>query len=196
MLRAYSKNNTKTGYVQGMGFVSALFLTYMDEEASFWLLNSLMDSYKMEGFYLPSFPELPRSFYKLLSLMKKFIPKIYEHLMHKNIQVSPSMYAAQWFITLFTVNFKFEILVRVFDFFLCEGIKVVYRIGLAILKINEEKFLKAKQLEDVMGVFKEAYDNLNADELFNVAFNFGITRKQILVNLNLKKRNMKRGMMI
>ena len=181
MLRAYSKNNTKTGYVQGMGFISALFLTYMDEEASFWLLNSLMDNYKMEGFYLPSFPELPRSFYKLLSLMKKFIPKIHEHLIHKTRGVSPSMYASQWFITLFTVNFKFEILVRVFDFFFCEGIKIVYRLGLAILKINEDKFLRAKQLEDVMAVFKGAYDNLNAEELFTIAFNFSITRKQILV---------------
>jgi hypothetical protein len=91
------------------------------------------------------------------------------------------MYAAQWFITLFTVNFKYEILVRVFDFFLCEGIKVIYRLGLAIMKINEERFLKAQQLEEVMGMFKNIYDNLDTEELINVAFDFGLSRKHIEV---------------
>lgn len=164
-----------------MGFISALFLTYMDEEASFWLLNSLMENYQMEGYFLPSFPELPRSFYKFLSLLKKHVPRVYEHLLHKNIQVFPSMYAAQWFITLFTVNFKYEILVRIFDFFLCEGIKVIYRLGLAIMKINEEKITRAKQLEEVMGLFKILYDNLDPEELFTVAFDFGISRKHLQV---------------
>jgi len=102
-----------------------------------------------------------------------------------NGRVFPSMYAAQWFITLFTVNFKYEILVRIFDFFLCEGIKVVYRLGLAIMKINEEKFLKAKQLEEIMGIFKSVYDNLDPDELFNVAFDFGFSRKHLQVTINL-----------
>lgn len=42
VLTCYSKFNKNTGYVQGMGFISALFLTYMDEESSFYLLHSLM----------------------------------------------------------------------------------------------------------------------------------------------------------
>jgi len=180
VLRAFAKYNTKTGYVQGMGFISALFLTYMDEESSFWMLNSLMENFEMEGFYLPAFPELPRAFYKFLSLVKKHIPKVYEHLMHKNRLITPSMYASQWFITLFTVNFKFEILVRLFDFFLCEGMKVIYRLGLALLKINEQKFLRAKQLEEVMAVFKTAYDIADAEELFSIAFDFSISRKHII----------------
>lgn len=154
----------------------------MDEEASFWLLNSLMEHYKMEGYFLISFPELPRSFYKFLCLLKKHIPKVYEHLIDQKRQVYPSMYAAQWFITLFTVNFKYEILVRVFDFFLSEGVKVIYRLGLALIKINEEKFLKSKQLEEVMQVFKGVYDNIDGEELFSVAFDFSISKKHLQVN--------------
>lgn len=164
-----------------MGFISALFLTYMDEEASFWLLNSLMENYKMEGFFLLSFPELPRSFYRFLCLLRKHVPRVFEHLLNKNIQVFPSMYASQWFLTLFTVNFKYEILVRVFDFFLCEGIKVIYRLGLALIKINEEKFIKAKYLEEIMFLFKGIYDNVDYEVLFSVAFDFSISKKELEV---------------
>lgn len=173
--------NTRTGYVQGMGFLSALFLTYMNEEASFWVLNSLMENYNMEGYFLFSFPELRRSFYIFLCLLRKHMPKVHEHLLNKNMQVYPSMYAAQWFITLFTVNFKYDILVRVFDVFLTEGIKVIYRLGLALIKLNQEKILKAKQLEDIMEIFKELYEVSDREELFSVAFGFGISRKHLEV---------------
>ena len=180
VLRAYSKYNNRTGYVQGMGFISALFLTYMDEEASFWLLNSLMENYKVEGYFLPRFPELRRSFYIFLSLLKKHVPKVYEHLLHKDRQISPSMYASQWFITLFSVNFRYEILVRVFDCFLCEGIKIIYRVALALMKINQDTILKARQLENVMEVFKRIYD-VDCEQLLTVGFDFWICRKDLEV---------------
>lgn len=118
-----------------MGFIAALLLTYMDEESTFWMIHSLMVKYKMKGYYLKDFPELQKSFYKLLCLMKKHLPKIYEH--YKKEQVFPSMYACQWFISIFSVNFKFDTLVRIFDVFLLEGEKILYRIALAILKIHE-----------------------------------------------------------
>jgi len=123
-----------------MGFICALLLTYMEEESVFWILNSLIDKYKMEGFYLPHFPGLEESFYILLALMKKHIPKVYD--LFKRFNLHPSMYASQWFITIFAVNLKFDILVRIFDVFLLEGEKILYRFALAILKINEGELKK------------------------------------------------------
>ena len=116
-----------------------------------------------------------------LRIWMKKLPRVFEHLLNKNIQVFPSMYASQWFLTLFTVNFKYEILVRVFDFFLCEGIKVIYRLGLALIKINEEKFIKAKYLEEIMFLFKGIYDNVDYEVLFSVAFDFSISKKELEV---------------
>lgn len=135
MLRAYSKHNKKIGYVQGMGFISALLLTYMEEETAFWILNSLIIKYKMEGFYLLNFPGLEKSFYIMLSLLKKHVPKVYD--IFKKYNLHPSMYASQWFITIFAVNLKFDILVRIFDVFLLEGQKILYRFALGILKLSE-----------------------------------------------------------
>ena len=80
-LKAYSKFNKEIGYVQGMGFLCAVFLTYMDEESAFWVLHSIMDSpkYNLKGLYQNNFPDLKLTFYKFMSLLKKHLNKIYEH---------------------------------------------------------------------------------------------------------------------
>jgi hypothetical protein len=179
VLRAYAKFNPATGYVQGMGFIAALLLTYMDEESTFWMIHSLIMKYNLKGFYMKDFPELKHSFYKLLCLLKKHIPLLYEHF--RKHSVHPSMYACQWFISIFSVNFKFDILVRIFDVFLLEGEKILYRFALAILKLNEERLLKAKAFENIMALFKGMYEHITADDLINRAFKFSISRKQILV---------------
>lgn len=51
-----------------------------------------------------------------------------------------------------------------------EGPKTMFRVALAILSINEAKLLK----EDIAGVFnilRTYHEQINIDELWNVAFN-------------------------
>ena len=48
------------------------------------------------------------------------------------------MFLMQWFFSLFTINLPYNILMRMFDIYLYEGEKVLYRIGLAILKMKEK----------------------------------------------------------
>ena len=179
VLSNYSKHNKKTGYVQGMGFIAAVFLTYMDEESSFYMLDSLMDKYKLEGFYLPGFPELKKTFYILLNLEKKFVPKVYE--LFKKEGMIPSMYASEWFICLFSRNLEFNGLVRIFDVFLLEGYKVIYRFSLAFLKIKEDEFLKGKDgLASIMQTINKSYENIDIENLFKIAFGFSISRKDLV----------------
>ena len=178
VLSYYSKYNTDTGYVQGMGFIVAVFLTYMDEESSFFMLHSLMKKYNMEGFYLPGFPILKKTFYILLNLEKKFLPKIYE--LFKKEGMIPSMYASEWFICLFSRNLEFKSLVRIFDIFLLEGYKVIYRFALAFLKLKEDKFMAGKDgLASIMQTINECTENVDIDKMFKIAFGFSISRNFI-----------------
>ena len=178
VLSNYSKYNTATGYVQGMGFIAAVFLTYMDEESSFFMLHSLMKKYELEGFYLPGFPELKKTFYILLNLEKKFIPKIYE--LFKKEGMIPSMYASEWFICLFSRNLEFNGLVRIFDVFILEGYKVIYRFSLAFLKLKENEFLKGKDgLASIMQTINQCLENVDIENLFKIAFGFSLSRKDL-----------------
>ena len=143
VLANYSKFNKVLGYVQGMGYLVAIFLLYMDEESSFYMLHSLVKNYGFEGLYKEGFPELKKKFYVLLNLEKKYIPKIYDIFKRDGVYVS--IYASQWFLCLFTKDLKPSILVRIFDVFLFEGYKVIYRFALAFLKLKEKAFISNKK---------------------------------------------------
>ena len=155
-----------------------LFLTYMDEESSFFLLDSLLKYYNLEGFFLPNFLKLKGTFYIFLNLLKKYMPKVYT--LFKKEELVLSMYATEWFICVFSRSLKFNSLVRVFDVFLLEGYTILYRIALAFIKINENKFLeKNAGLEYFMEVFKTLFDDIDPDLLIKTAFRFSITVKTI-----------------
>ena len=178
VLSNYSKYNKVLGYVQGMGYLAAIFLLYMDEESSFYMLHSLVKNYGFEGLYKEGFPDLKKKFYVLLNLEKKFIPKIYD--IFKRDGVFISIYASQWFLCLFAKDLKPNILVRIFDVFLFEGFKVIYRFALAFLKLKEKEFISNKKgIFYSMNTIKLLFDNIDIDELFKVAFSFSLSRSHI-----------------
>ena len=82
----------------------------------------------------------------------------------------PTMWAAQWLLTIFTYSWPFPVVVRVWDAFLCEGWKVVFRVALAALKLAEPDLVRAAAFEDVMAVFKALPARLDADALLAKAF--------------------------
>ena len=178
VLSNYSKYNKVLGYVQGMGYLAAIFLLYMDEESAFYMLHSLVKNYGFEGLYKEGFPDLKKKFYVLLNLEKKYIPKIYD--IFKRDGVFISIYASQWFLCLFAKDLKPNILVRIFDVFLFEGFKVIYRFSLAFLKLKEKAFISNKKgIFYSMNTIKLLFDNIDIDELFKVAFSFSLSRSNI-----------------
>ena len=176
VLLAYSKYNKNVGYVQGMGFLAAVFLIYMDEESSFYMLHSLMKKYKLEGLYYDNFPDLKKKCFVLLNMQKKYINKLYNIFQRDGIV--PTMYASSWFISLFARTVDFNIAVRILDCFFLEGFKVIYRISLALFKLSENAFCSAKKGETLPLLYK-VQDNINVEELFKVAFGFHISRNYI-----------------
>lgn len=178
VLTNYSKYNSEVGYVQGMGFLAALFLTYMDEASSFFMLHSLMKKYQMEGLFLPGFPDLKKRFYVLLSLEKKFLPNIYN--LFKKEDIMASIYASEWFICLFSRNLEFDVLVRIMDCFLLEGFKVIYRFSLAFLKSKEEDIVNnVDEEKDIFEKLNSCFKEVDIDQLFKDAFKFSFSRKYI-----------------
>lgn len=51
VLRAYCGRNSSVGYCQGLNFVTAWLLLFMDENAAFWMLSKLVSSTLLPGFY-------------------------------------------------------------------------------------------------------------------------------------------------
>lgn len=66
------------------------------------------------------------------SLTKKHCRDLSAHILANNL--TPSMYATQWFLTAFTQRFPYDLVTRVWDMFLLEDWKVFYRVCLALFK--------------------------------------------------------------
>ena len=114
--------------------MAGILLTYMDMEDAFCCLMGILKGYKMRDFFLPKMPGLHRSFYIHLVLMKKYLPKLYAHF--NEVGFIPSMYGSGWFMTIFANQISFECSLRIWDIFVLEGRKIIYRVALAIFKIN------------------------------------------------------------
>ena len=143
MLNCLSLIEPEVGYVQGMGYMCAILLIYMDKEDAFSIMLNLLNNkpYQIKDYYARDMIGLKLSFYILLSLIEKKLPKLHKHFL--NEMVTPPHYATHWFMTLFSTKMPLELTLRIWDIFFIEGIKILYRVGLAILKLNEKVLLKS-----------------------------------------------------
>eukprot|EP00586_Coscinodiscus_wailesii_P017241 CAMPEP_0172517932 /NCGR_PEP_ID=MMETSP1066-20121228/289017_1 /TAXON_ID=671091 /ORGANISM="Coscinodiscus wailesii, Strain CCMP2513" /LENGTH=449 /DNA_ID=CAMNT_0013300149 /DNA_START=59 /DNA_END=1408 /DNA_ORIENTATION=+ len=178
VLRAYSMYDQETGYCQGMNFIVAMFLTFMTEEEAFWLLVFIMNDQpcNMRNMFGSDMSQSSQVLHVGSRLIEQFLPKLAKHLHRENVHIS--MYATHWLLTIYTTKFPFELVTRVWDCFLAEGWKIVYRIMLAILSVHERKLLKM-DFEDILGFFRDVGQKAEADKLFEVAFKIQLKNKHV-----------------
>ncbi|CAD2213225.1 rab-like GTPase activating protein [Angomonas deanei] len=179
MLRAYANYNRGVGYCQGMGFLAAtLLLQINEEERAFWCFCSLMEEeeYNLKSLYEPGFPMLQCYFSVFEGLMKKTNKKVYHHVREVH-GVESSYYATHWFLTLFTYYLNFGLISRIWDMFLCEGWKIIFRFALALLKIDQQRLLGAATETELLMVLKDIQENKEPAKMLDVSLKIKFTTK-------------------
>ncbi|KAJ7427031.1 TBC1 domain family member 10A [Willisornis vidua] len=68
----------------------------------------------------------------LFSLLHKVSPVAYKHLSKQKID--PILYMTEWFMCAFSRTLPWSSVLRVWDMFFCEGVKIIFRVGLVLLK--------------------------------------------------------------
>ena len=149
VLRAISVYDCSLGYCQGMAFLVGFFLIFMSEECVFWCMLACMKGHKwrLRGLYLEGMPRTMVVLFTLDKLMALHIPKLSVHFKLEN--VATHMFATKWIMTIFTQDFPFELCLWMWDIFVNEGWKIVYRVMLALLKLAEKELL-GKTFEDIL----------------------------------------------
>jgi hypothetical protein len=84
LLKCLSIRMPELGYVQGLGFMAAILLTYMDKNDAFNTLLKILTGYKyrIKDYYVyqgTDFYGLKISFYVLHRLFEKYLPKLHKH---------------------------------------------------------------------------------------------------------------------
>src|ERR1700761_6858022 len=93
----------------------------MDEVEAFTLLVKLMNKYGLREMFIQDMPGLHRSLYQFERLLEDLEPALYCHLKRRG--VAPDLYATQWFLTLFAYRFPLQLVQRVYDLILSDGLE-------------------------------------------------------------------------
>ncbi|WVQ75931.1 hypothetical protein IAR50_005566 [Cryptococcus sp. DSM 104548] len=139
VLVAYSFRNPELGYCQALNIVVAGLLIYMSEEQAFWLLEILCDRI-LPGYYSPSMEGTLLDQRVFESLVQRCLPMIHEHFRSVDVQISVA--SLPWFLSLYINSMPLIFAFRIVDCVLAMGVKVLFQIGLAVLKINGEELLE------------------------------------------------------
>jgi hypothetical protein len=151
ILAAYSQYNASVGYCQGMAYIVALILMYIqdNEEGVFWCLVSLLESHDhLHSFYNKDLQKI-----KLLSetftiLVNKEYPELGKHFME--LGVESLTYTTNWFMTLFTSLNCWDTILLIVDLFFLEGVHQLLNAGLSIMKLCLPELLVMNTLGEVL----------------------------------------------
>lgn len=79
-------------------------------------------------------------------LVQRSLPMIHEHFVQTDIQLSVA--SLPWFLSLYINSMPMVFAFRIVDCFMAMGPKVLFQVGLAILKINGEELLSGRITDD------------------------------------------------
>ena len=120
-------------------------------------------------------------FYQLTRLLYDHHRDIYEHF--EKYDISPVLYAAPWFLTLFASQFSISFVSRLFDFIFLFGVEAIFRVSLSLLAIHKQSLLNCTTFESIIYFVKNDLvetENGQLESMFSIAFALDITR-QLLV---------------
>ncbi|XP_016416289.1 TBC1 domain family member 2A-like isoform X1 [Sinocyclocheilus rhinocerous] len=171
VLQAFSWQNPTIGYVQGLNRLAAIaLLVLQDEEDAFWCLVVIVDYIMPPHYYTKDLVGCQADQRVLKDLMSEKLPRLTAHL--EALKVDVSLITVEWFLVLFVESLPTRILFKVWDAFLYEGIKVIFRYALALFKYKEEIILKiddSVEMYQYLRIFP--YTIADGRKLTSIAFN-------------------------
>ncbi|KAF9934120.1 GTPase-activating protein [Linnemannia zychae] len=179
VVKAYSLYDAEVGYCQGLSFIVGPLLLNMPDEEAFCVLIKMMSSYDMRGHFTPEMNTLQLRLFQFEQLMEETVPLVHKHFLTQGIR--STMYASQWFMTLFAYKFPLDLVFRVYDIMLVEGVESLLRFAIALLKANHDRILN-HEFETLIEFLKnglfEPYKN-DASLFIKDAYNVKVTPKKL-----------------
>ncbi|XP_007186270.2 TBC1 domain family member 4 isoform X1 [Balaenoptera acutorostrata] len=163
LLKAYSLLDKEVGYCQGISFVAGVLLLHMSEEQAFEMLKFLMYDLGFRKQYRPDMMSLQIQMYQLSRLLHDYHRDLYNHL--EENEISPSLYAAPWFLTLFASQFPLGFVARVFDIIFLQGTEVIFKVALSLLSNQEALIMECENFENIVEFLKSTLPDMNSSEM-------------------------------
>ena len=162
ILTALAFIRPEIGYCQGMNFIAGALINFIDdEEKCFWIFLSFIDNIEMNLLYLKNMPDYSIRVYQLNFYIKEYFPELSIHF--KKHQINPDVFFSKWILTIFSNYLPFEVLYKVWDVFIMDKWKAIFKFSLMILNSMKDKLITM----DLITFSKFIKDNKNNSSLLN-----------------------------
>lgn len=154
VLKAYTLHRPEEGYCQAQAPIAAVLLMHMPAEDAFWCLVQICEKY-LPGYYSTGLEAIQLDGEILYALLRRVSPVAHRHL--KKHKLEPILYMTEWFMCAFSRTLPWASVLRVWDMFLCEGVKILFRVGLVLLKCmlgSQEKVKSCQGLYETMELLR------------------------------------------
>lgn len=152
------------GYVQGMSYITAMLLLYLDSYSSFVCLANMLGSYHFQYFFRMRKDEIDIYMEAFELLLDEVDSSLCKHL--KVQKIEPQFYLMDWFITLFSKSLPLDIAVRLWDLFFLDGEAYLFRAAIGILTYFADT-LKSSNFEEIMCLLTRLPQEFDEQRLFD-----------------------------
>ena len=129
------------GYCQGMNFIAGALINLIDdEEKCFWIFLTFIDNIQLNLLYLKNMPDFLIRVYQLKNFIEFYFPKLYNHL--RRTQINIDLFFSKWLLTIFANYFPFDILYQIWDVFIIDKWKALFKFCMIIIFFMKEDMMK------------------------------------------------------
>jgi hypothetical protein len=122
-----------------------------------------MNKYGLRDLFVHDMAGLHLHLYQFERLLEEFEPALYCHLRRR--EVKPQLYATQWFLTLFAYRFPLQLVLRIYDLILSEGLEsAILKFGIVLMQKNAEALLGMKDMATLTTFLKERLFDVYIDK--------------------------------
>ena len=162
ILTALAFIRPEIGYCQGMNFIAGALINFIDdEERCFWIFLSFIDNIEMSSLYLKNMPDYSIRVYQLNYYIKEYFPELSLHF--KKNQINLDVFFSKWILTIFSNYLPFDALYKVWDVFIMDKWKAIFKFSLMILNSMKDKLITM----DLITFSKFIKDNKNNSSLLD-----------------------------
>jgi hypothetical protein len=116
----------------------------------------------MRQLYQPGFPLLQKMLGILKGLLRRFLPRLHEHF--TDLCIEPAFYASHWFLTLFAYQLPVPLVCRIWDLFISEGWRIVFKVAIALLAWEEPQ-LSTTTMEGALLLLKTIHEKKDPEAI-------------------------------
>jgi hypothetical protein len=149
-------------YQKELSSIAAILLLNLDKFQSYVALHNIVCNSILIPFYVNDEKEIRRRVGLYRQVFYMNLPELCEYL--EIVGAVPDKYFVLWYKALFSGSFYIDLVMRIWDIYVVEGIKAVYTAAVALMKVMEKELMEEIEEEDIVGFLNVGMKERKVDE--------------------------------